>query len=88
MKNAKLALETLRLLKFPTNKVKLVLNRSNAYTWINVRNAESALNRKVDFELINEYRGAIIQRAGPRVADAALDVVERRQRDPRATRQV
>ena len=30
VKNAKLALETLRLLKFPASKVQLVLNRSNA----------------------------------------------------------
>jgi MinD-like ATPase involved in chromosome partitioning or flagellar assembly len=39
--------------------VQLVLNRSNAYTGINVSNAESALGRKIDFHVINEYRGAI-----------------------------
>jgi hypothetical protein len=37
----------------------LVLNRSNAYTGINVDNAESALGRKIDYQVINEYRGAI-----------------------------
>jgi pilus assembly protein CpaE len=40
-------------------KVQLVLNRSNAYTGINVNNAESALGRQIDYQIINEYRGAI-----------------------------
>jgi hypothetical protein len=39
--------------------VQLVLNRSNAYTGINVDNAESALGRKIDYQIMNEYRGAI-----------------------------
>ena len=39
--------------------MQLVLNRSNAYTGINVSNAESALGRKIDYQVINEYRGAI-----------------------------
>jgi pilus assembly protein CpaE len=59
LKNVRLVLETMDHLGYQKSKVQLVLNRSNAYTGINVRNAESALNRKVDFELINEYRGAI-----------------------------
>jgi hypothetical protein len=46
-------------LGYEKGKVQLVLNRSNAYTGINVKNAESALNRKVDYQVINEYRGAI-----------------------------
>lgn len=59
LKNVRLVLETMDHLGYERSKVQLVLNRSNAYTGINVRNAESALNRKVDFEVINEYRGAI-----------------------------
>lgn len=59
LKNVRLVLETMDHLGYERNKVQLVLNRSNAYTGINVRNAESALNRKVDYEIINEYRGAI-----------------------------
>ena len=39
--------------------VQLVLNRSNAFTGINVKNAESVLGRKIDHQVINEYRGAI-----------------------------
>jgi MinD-like ATPase involved in chromosome partitioning or flagellar assembly len=46
-------------LGFPRDKVQLVLNRSNAYTGINVDNAESALGRRIDFQVMNEYRGAI-----------------------------
>ncbi|MGH2456737.1 MAG: AAA family ATPase [Candidatus Limnocylindria bacterium] len=59
LKNVRLVLETMDHLGYEKGKVQLVLNRSNAYTGINVRNAESALSRKVDYEIINEYRGAI-----------------------------
>jgi pilus assembly protein CpaE len=59
LKNVRLVLETMDHLGYEKGKVQLLLNRSNAYTGINVRNAESALNRKVDYEVINEYRGAI-----------------------------
>ena len=41
------------------SKVQLVLNRSNAFTGINVKNAEGALRRKIDYQIVNEYRGAI-----------------------------
>ncbi len=40
-------------------KVQLVLNRSNAFTGINVKNAEGALRRTIDHQIVNEYRGAI-----------------------------
>jgi pilus assembly protein CpaE len=59
LKNVRLVLETMDSLGFERNKVQLVLNRSNAYTGINVDNAESALGRKIDYQVINEYRGAI-----------------------------
>lgn len=59
LKNVRLALETMDSLGFERSKVKLVLNRSNAYTGINVDNAESALGRRIDHQVINEYRGAI-----------------------------
>lgn len=59
LKNVRLVLETMDHLGYEKGKLQLVLNRSNAYTGINVRNAESALNRKVDYEIINEYRAAI-----------------------------
>jgi pilus assembly protein CpaE len=59
LKNVRLVLETMDSLGYEKDKVQLVLNRSNAYTGINITNAESALGRKIDFQIINEYRGAI-----------------------------
>ena len=59
LKNVRSVLETMDHLGYEKGKVQLVLNRSNAYTGINVDNAESALGRKIDYEVINEYRGAI-----------------------------
>jgi pilus assembly protein CpaE len=59
LKNVRLVLETMDSLGYERNKVQLVLNRSNAYTGINIRNAESALGRRIDYQIINEYRGAI-----------------------------
>lgn len=59
LKNVRLVLETIGHLGFSQDKVKLILNRSNAFTGINVKNAESALKRTIDYQVINEYRGAI-----------------------------
>lgn len=59
LKNVRLVLETIGHLGYSQDKVKLILNRSNAFTGINVKNAESALKRKIDFQVINEYRSAI-----------------------------
>jgi pilus assembly protein CpaE len=59
LKNVRLVLETIDSLGYERGKIQLVLNRSNAYTGINVDNAESALGRKIDYQIINEYRGAI-----------------------------
>ena len=46
-------------LGYGPEKVQLVLNRSNAFTGINVKNAEGALHRNIDHQVVNEYRGAI-----------------------------
>lgn len=59
LKNVRLVLETMDSLGYEKDKVQLVLNRSNAYTGINLGNAESALGRTIDYQIINEYRGAI-----------------------------
>ena len=47
VKNAKLALETLRLLKFPSGKIQLVLNRSNAKARLDEGEIEQSLKMKV-----------------------------------------
>ncbi|HLO34788.1 MAG TPA: response regulator [Candidatus Deferrimicrobium sp.] len=59
LKNVRLVLETIGHLGYSSSKVQLVLNRSNAFTGINVKNAESALKRTIDHQVVNEYRGAI-----------------------------
>ena len=59
LKNVRLIIETMDHLGYPADKVQLVLNRSNAFTGINVKNAESALKRTIQHQVVNEYRGAI-----------------------------
>jgi len=59
LKNVRLVIETIGHLGYESKKVQLVLNRSNAFTGINVRNAEGALRRTIDHQILNEYRGAI-----------------------------
>jgi len=59
LKNVRLVLETVAHLGWSAERVKLVLNRSNAFTGITVRNAESALKRTIEYQIVNEYRGAI-----------------------------
>ena len=59
LKNVRLVLETIGHLGVEPDKVHLVLNRSNAFTGISQKNAESALKRTIEFQVINEYRGAI-----------------------------
>jgi pilus assembly protein CpaE len=59
LKNVQLVLKTMTELGYPRDKVQLVLNRSNAFTGINIANAESVLGRPIPHKVINEYRGAI-----------------------------
>jgi pilus assembly protein CpaE len=59
LKNVRLILETMSHLGYPPAKVQLVLNRSNAFTGITAKNAEGALRRTIDHQVVNEYRGAI-----------------------------
>jgi pilus assembly protein CpaE len=58
LKNVRLVLETMSALGFERSKVQLVLNRSNAFTGIDVGKAEQALGRKIDYQVINDFRGA------------------------------
>ena len=59
LKNVRLVLETLGHIGYENDRVKLVLNRSNAFTGINAKTAEGALKRSIDLQVLNEYRGAI-----------------------------
>jgi pilus assembly protein CpaE len=59
LKNVRLVLETLGHIGYPGDRIKLLLNRSNAFTGINAKTAEGALKRPIDLQVVNEYRGAI-----------------------------
>ena len=59
LKNVRLVLEMIGHLGYESGKLKLVLNRSNAFTGINVKSAEGALRRPIEHQIVNEYRGAI-----------------------------
>ena len=59
LKNVRLVLETLGHIGYEADRVKLILNRSNAFTGINAKTAEGALRHPIDLQVLNEYRGAI-----------------------------
>jgi pilus assembly protein CpaE len=51
LKNVRLSLQTLELLSFPPDRIKLVLNRANSKVGMKPKEVESALERKIDFEI-------------------------------------
>ncbi len=59
LKNVRLALEALGRIGYEPAKVKLLLNRSNAFTGISVQAAEGVLKREFEHKITNEYRIAI-----------------------------
>ena len=59
LKNVRLVLEVLSRVGYESSRVKLVLNRSNAFTGISVQAAEGALKRQFEHKIGNEYRVAI-----------------------------
>jgi pilus assembly protein CpaE len=59
LKNARLVLEALGRIGYEASRVKLLLNRSNAFTGISVQAAEGALKRQFEHKIANEYRVAI-----------------------------
>jgi pilus assembly protein CpaE len=79
LKNVRLVLETIVHLGYESGKLKLVLNRSNAFTGINVKSAEGALRRPIEFQIVNEYRGAIsaLNTGAPFMAGKADSVLGR-----------
>jgi pilus assembly protein CpaE len=59
LKNVRLVLEVLERVGYESSRVKLLLNRSNAFTGISVQAAEGALKRQFEHKIANEYRVAI-----------------------------
>jgi pilus assembly protein CpaE len=54
VKNAKLALDTLRLIKFPFDKIRLVLNRNNSKARLDVAELERSLGLKVEASVVSD----------------------------------
>lgn len=71
VKNAKLALETLRLLKYPTNKVQLVLNRSNAKARLDDKEIEGALKARIAARIPSDASVAASVNRGHPVVESA-----------------
>lgn len=71
VKNAKLALETLRLLKFPTSKVKLILNRSNAKARLDEKEIEGALKMSIAASIPSDAAVAASMNEGNPVVESA-----------------
>lgn len=59
LKNVRLVLEALSHVGYEQSRVRLVLNRSTAFTGIKVQDAEGALKRPIEHKISNEYRVAI-----------------------------
>ncbi|MFP3913577.1 MAG: CpaE family protein [Actinomycetota bacterium] len=85
VKNAKLALETLRLLKFPTDKVQIVMNRANAKARLDDKEIESALRTKIAAAIpsdgavaasVNEGRPVVESAPKSRIAKGFESVAE------------
>lgn len=85
VKNAKLALETLRLLKFSTSNVQLVMNRSNSKSKLDNKEIESALKMEIAAAIpsdaivaasVNEGRPVVETDPKSKVAKGFEDVAE------------
>src|SRR5690606_6067794 len=85
VKNAKLALETLRLLKFPTDKVHIVMNRANAKARLDEKEIETALKAKIAAAVpsdgaaaasVNEGRPVVESQPKSRIAKGFESVAE------------
>lgn len=59
LKNVRLALEALDRIGYDRTRLRLVLNRSTAFTGISVGAAENALKREFETKIMNEYRMAV-----------------------------
>jgi pilus assembly protein CpaE len=70
LKNLRLALQTLELLSFPKQRIKIVLNRSNSKVGMKQNEVESALGMKVRFEIPSDRAVPLsVNRGKPVVLD-------------------
>ena len=85
IKNVRLSLQTLELLSFPMRKVRLVLNRSNSKVGMKEGEVETALERKVRFQIpsdravplaVNRGNPVVLGDSGSDFARALRDVAK------------
>ena len=74
IKNVRLSLQTLQLLSFPTDRVRVVLNRANSNVGMKKGEVEAALETKIRFEVPSDRAVPLaVNRGNPAVlSDAEL----------------
>jgi len=75
LKNVRLSLQTLELLSFPTDRIKLVLNRANSKVGMKPKEVEAALEREIAYEVPSDRTVPLaVNRGNPAVlSDAKAD---------------
>jgi pilus assembly protein CpaE len=75
LKNVRLSLQTLELLSFPPDRIKLVLNRANSKVGMKPKEVEAALEREIAFEVPSDRSVPLaVNRGNPAVlADSKAD---------------
>ena len=75
LKNVRLSLQTLELLSFPPDRIKLVLNRANSKVGMKPKEVEAALEREIAFEVPSDRSVPLaVNRGNPAVlSDAKAD---------------
>jgi pilus assembly protein CpaE len=83
IKNVRLSLQTLELLSFPPNRIRVVLNRANSQVGLKRSEVEAALETKVSFELpsdravplsVNRGQPAVLSEPGSDFARAIKEM--------------
>jgi pilus assembly protein CpaE len=75
LKNVRLSLQTLELLSFPAERIKLVLNRANSKVGMKPKEVEAALEREIAYEVPSDRTVPLaVNRGNPAVlSDAKAD---------------
>jgi pilus assembly protein CpaE len=75
LKNVRLSLQTLELLSFPPNRIKLVLNRANSKVGMKPKEVEAALDREIAYEIPSDRSVPLaVNRGNPAVlSDSKAD---------------
>jgi pilus assembly protein CpaE len=83
IKNVRLSLQTLELLSFPPNRIRVILNRANSNVGLKRSEVEAALETKVSFEMpsdravplsVNRGQPAVLAEPGSDFARAIKDM--------------